>query len=180
MYTSWRDHSSQLGGLNVNTTQGQDIPQLFQTTNDTATSANVSGNATVTASLQEEELNVGFVYTELVLDLLDCYRTIIAVLVEMAQISATDRMEKYTSPLALPIEITFASPVPSRTAPPFFETQWLIRTMAVIPYQMMRKGGFYAALMSVEIDGVKVADGFLGEHDDKIGTSAGGANVSVS
>lgn len=113
--------------------------------------------------------------------LFDVFLLAIAVLVDASRLKATQRLRNYASPeTAAGVEITFYEPVPAHTSPPFFEAQWLMRTMAAIPNYMVRKGVFKEAVVLVEIDGVRVADGFLGNKQAAIGLTNVNHNVSVS
>ena len=116
--------------------------------------------------------------TGVVLQLLDVFRLIIAVLVDVASLEATHPLQEYVSPpnSALDIDITFAQPVIPRTRPPFFEVRWLMQSMIYIPVYMFQKGVFREAGVLLEVDGVRVADGFLGEK----GVGARTSNISTS
>lgn len=70
--------------------------------------------------------------------------------------------------------------MPMRTGPPFFEVQWLIKSMALIPRYMIRKGVFKEASVMLDVDGVSIAAGFLGEKDAGVGLMNAKGNVSVS
>ena len=117
----------------------------------------------MTENMQEPQLIVRIKFTEPVVPLFDVFLLAIAVLVDTAPMEATKQLQDYTSPvIAADVEIAFTSSVPARRSPPFFEVQWLMRTMAFIPQYMINKGAFKQAMVMVEIDGVKVAAGILG------------------
>lgn len=105
-----------------------------------------------------------------VLPLFDVFTLIITVLVDLARLGATERIHAYDSPvIAGSLGVAFRELMPATTHPPFFEVQWLIKTMALIPGYMIRKGVFKEASVVVDVDGVGVAGGILGdkqaEHD---------------
>ena len=130
----------------------------------------LSQNTNITAeNLQDRHLMVRAMLTGSTVPLFDVFLLVIAVLVDAAKLGATEQMQDYASPAnVVGVEITFFGPVPPRTTPPFFEVQWLMETMASLPGYMIRKGVFKEALVLIEIDGVRVADGFLGKKEVEV------------
>ena len=113
--------------------------------------------------VQDGRLVVRAMLTGAIVPLFDVFLLVIAVLVDVAKRGAMERLQGYTSPATTAgVEISFEEPVPARTSPPFFGVRWLMKAMAVIPQHMIRKGVFREAVLLIEIDGVRVADGFLG------------------
>lgn len=94
-------------------------------------------------NLQDPQLIVRIMLIESAVPLFDVFLVAIAVLVGTAPMEATKQLQDYTSlATAAGVEIVFYGPVPARTSPPFFEVQWLMRTMATIPQYMIKKGAF--------------------------------------
>lgn len=113
--------------------------------------------------------------------LFDVFLLAIAVLVDAARLESTQRLQTYVSPESGGgVEIMFGQPVPARTSPPFFEVQYLMRAVVLIPNYMIIKGVFKEALVLVEVGGVRVADGFLGQKQAAVGLTNVNYNVSVS
>lgn len=166
-YTNWMQIQTQQSNLSI--VQSMSSPSVFPQ------------NKNVTAeNLQDPELIVRIMLTRSTVPLFDVFLLVIAVLVDAAQMGATKRLQDYTSlATAAGVEIFFKGPVPARTSPPFFEGQWLMKTMATIPQYMIRKGAFKEAAVLVEIDGVRVADGFLGFREAGVGLRNVNSNISV-
>lgn len=130
---------------------------------------------------QDRHLIVRAKLTGSTVPLFDVFLLVMAVLVDVANLGATEHLRDYASPAnAAGAEIEFKEPVPARTSPPFFEVQWLMETMAIIPQYMIKKGVFKEALVLVELDGVKVADGFLGTKEAGVRLTNVNYNGSVS
>lgn len=111
---------------------------------------------------QDQRLMVRVKLTGSTVPLFDVFLLVITVLVDAARLGATERLQDYASPVNVPgVETRFKGPVPARTSPPFFESYWLMKTMATIPRYMIKKGVFREAFVLVEIDGVRVAEGVL-------------------
>ena len=111
----------------------------------------------------------------------DVFLLAIAVLVDVAPLAATFLLQTYKSPpTPANIEIIFQEPMPAPTSAPFLEAHWLMSAMAVIPEYMIRKGRFEEAYALLDVDGVRVADGFLGLKEDGGGMANVKANISVS
>lgn len=131
--------------------------------------------------MQDPRLTVRVMLTDSSVALFDVFLLVMTVLVDAARLGVTERVRDYESPvIGAGVEITFGESVPARTRPPFFEVQWLIKTMALIPGFMIRKGVFMAALVVVDVDGVSVAAGFLGEKQAGVGLTNAKSNVSVA
>ena len=96
------------------------------------------------------------------LDVQDVFRMVFAVIVGTAEQKSTEQIQEYVSPKTVPrVILSFFPPVPAPTQPPFFEVRWLVRTVASIPTYMIKKGQFRELLLLLEVDGSRVADGFL-------------------
>ena len=131
--------------------------------------------------MEDPRLTVRIMLTGSVLPLFNVFTLIMTVLVDVARFEATDRLNDYVSPATTTgLEVLFGENVPARTAPPFFEVQWLIKSMALIPGYMVRKGVFKEASVMLDVDGVSVAAGFLGEKEAGVGFTNAKGNVSVS
>ncbi|KAM0802414.1 hypothetical protein BDR22DRAFT_887645 [Usnea florida] len=105
----------------------------------------------------------------------------IAVIVDLAPRAATSALNTYKSPqIAANIVAVFQEPPPERTSPPFFEVQWLISAVAMVPEYMIRKGRFKEAYAFIDVDGVRVANGFLGANGWGGDLAGGTGNVSLS
>lgn len=134
-----------------------------------------------TKNVQDERLTVRATLTGPTVPLFDVFLLVMAVLVDAAALGATERLEGYVSPAtAAGVRVTFKQPVPARSRPPFFEVQWLLRTMAGIPGFMITKGVFREVAMRVEVDHVWVADGSLKRNEGGIGLMNVNSNVTVS
>ena len=111
----------------------------------------------------------------------DVFLLAIAVIVDLAPLEATMSLHTYESPrVAANIVAVFQEPPPARTSAPFFEVHWLISVMAMIPEYMIKKGKFKEAYAFIEVDGVRVANGFLGANVGGGGLAGVKGNVSVS
>lgn len=130
---------------------------------------------------QDQDLIVRVMLMGSTVPLFDVFLLVIAVLVEAASQETTERLRDYTSPTSVAgVEVLFKERLPPRTSSPFFEIQSLMKTMALVPRFMVTKGVFQEALVSVEIDGVNVADGFLEKKEATVGLTNINANVSLS
>ena len=120
--------------------------------------------------------------TETSVQAYDVFLLAIAVIVDLAPLEATLPLHTYKSPqIAANIVAVFQEPPPARTSAPFFEAHWLISAMAMIPEYMIKKGRFREAYAFIEVDGVRVANGFLGANVGGEGLMAGvRGNISVS
>lgn len=76
--------------------------------------------------------------------------------------------------------MVFEEPVPPPTEPPYFEVRWLMQTMAFLPEYMITKGVFKEAILTVKIDGVLLANGFLVAENPRSGLTNVNSHVSVS
>jgi len=93
------------------------------------------------------------------LDLFDVFRMVIAVLSSAAELEASQRITEYSSPPGLAgVGIFISTPSPVPTHPPYFETQWLLKLMAAVPEQMIKKGVFKEGKFVAKVDGVTVAN----------------------
>ena len=132
-------------------------------------------------NVQDQHLTVRATLTGSTVPLFDVFLVVMAVLADAAALRATERLEGYVSPAtAAGVRVTFKEPVPARSRPPFFEVQWLLRTMAGIPGFMITKGVFREVALRDEIDHVWVADGSLKRTDGGIGLMNVDSNVTVS
>ena len=114
-------------------------------------------------NVQDQDLIVRVVLMGLKVPLFDVFLLVITVLVEVASREATERLQNYESPInAAGVGISFRETLPARTTPPFLEVQWLMKTMVLIPKYMIMRGAFEEAMISVVVDGVRVADAYLG------------------
>ena len=115
----------------------------------------------------------------------DVFLLVITVLVEAAELQPRRHLRGYMSKAVsatsgTPLRIVFEEPTPARTSSPYFEVQWLMETMAILPQFMVRKGAFQEAVILVELDGISIADGFLLGSPPVVGMTNVGSNVSVS
>ena len=143
-------------------------------------SANISICAapTMTNDLNQDLRVLGYL-TGSTVDVLSVFLVTMTVITEAAQKAATERIDEYISPANIPgVLISFLSSIPPRTSPPFFEAQWLIRSVAAIPNYMIEKGVFRESLFLVEVNGIRVADAFLEERSLTIGSSPAITNIS--
>ena len=134
---------------------------------------------------QNLNLEVRIVLAEPYIPLFDVFLLIITVLVDAAGLRPTKRLRGYTSQAVSassgpPARIVFEEPTPARTSSPYFEVQWLMKTVALIPNYMVREGAFKEAVILVELDGLRVANGFLKESPPGVAITNVGSNVSVS
>ena len=128
----------------------------------------------------DEHLSVQALLTGSTVPLFDVFLLVIAVLVDVATKGATEQLRQYLSPSNIAeVIILFTPPVPARTGPPFFEVQWLMKTMASIPQCMFEKGMFREALVLVDIDNVRVAEGVLGKKESVVGMTNADSNMSA-
>ena len=112
---------------------------------------------------------------------LNVFRMIIAVLVDAAEMGADKLLRSYKSPAGLAgLYMVFEEPVPPRTEPPYFEVRWLMQTMAFLPEYMITKGVFQEAILTVKLDGVLVANGFLVAENPRSGLANVNSDVSAS
>ena len=170
------------GGIYLNSTQNRIQPS------DLSIAKNPSGLSlfpeitNITAENERDRhLIVRAALTGSVVPLFEVFLLVIAVLVDAAELGATERLQDYASPAnAASVKITFKKPVPARRSPPYFEAQWLMKTMATIPRYMIMKGVFKEELLLVEIDGVRVADGFLERQEAGVGLTNVSSIVAVS
>ena len=134
-----------------------------------------------TVAVRHPKLTVRIELTRSVVNALDVFLLVIAVLVDAAEKGAARVLRAYESPLnAGSLWINFEEAVPARTSPPFFDGKWLMRAMAIIPEHMIKKGVFREALVMVEVDDVSVADGFLMVKQAGVGFKHVKFNMSVS
>lgn len=120
--------------------------------------------------MQDPRLTVRMLLTGSIVPLFDVFPLIITVLVDAARLTATSRLHDYISPATTTgLEILFGESMPARTGPPFFEIQWLIKSMPLILRYMIMKGVFKEAPVILDVDGVSVAAGFLTEKDAGLG-----------
>lgn len=134
---------------------------------------------------QNMNFEVRIMMVDSYLSLFDVFLLVITVLVDAAELQSRRRLRGYTSQAVsagpgTPIRIVFEEPSPARTSLPYFEVQWLMETMAIIPQFMVRKGAFQEAVILVELDGLSIADGYLMESPPAVGMTNVGSNVSVS
>ena len=170
-YTNQTIHtnSTQTLTLQSNLSLVQDPSSLPASIKDTNTALETA-NMTLRASLTGSTVQV-----------FDVFLLAIAVLVDVAPLAATHSLQTYNSPLtAANVVIAFIEPTPARTSAPFFEVHWLMKAMALIPEYMIQKGKFQEAYALLEVDGVRVANGFLGSKEDGGGMANVKGNVSVS
>lgn len=133
-----------------------------------------------TAPPQNANMTLRILLTGTAIPAFDVYLLVLAVIVDVAPLAATLPVQTYRSPrIAADIGIDFEAPTSARTRAPFFEVQWLISAVALIPEHMIKKGRFQEAHAFVEVDGVRVADGFLGFSQDGGGGAGVRGNVSV-
>ena len=131
------------------------------------------------------QLAVQIMLAEPYIPLFDVFLLVITVLVDAAEMRPTSRLRGYTSQAVsarsrTPVRILFEEPTPARTSSPYFEVRWLIKTVALIPNFMLREGTFQEAVIIVELDGLRVANGFLWGGRPGVGVMNVGSNVSVS
>ena len=108
--------------------------------------------------MQDPRLTVRILLTGSILPLFDVFTLIITVLVDVARFEAMTRLHDYTSPAtATGLEILFGESKPARAGPPFFEVQRLLKSLALVPVYMARKGVFKEASVVLDVDGVSVA-----------------------
>ena len=130
---------------------------------------------------QNTNLSVRIKLTRTALSPLDVFHMIIRVLADAAEMGADKLLPTYTSPAGLAgLYMVFKKPVPPRAEPPFFGVRWLLRTMAFLPEFMIMEGVFQEAILTVKLDGVLVANGFLVAENLINGLTNVNANVSVS
>ena len=111
----------------------------------------------------------------------DVFVTVNAILAEVAEKGPTQRISDYVSPESDPrVQISFWTPSPAPSSPPFFEVQWLIRATALIPGFMIKKGSFAEAVFSIEVDGIQVADAHLDKRRFIMSLPSPESNISIS
>lgn len=171
----WPAGRSTHPGISTNSTQNQSL-------SDVKNSSSLSlspGSTTMTAEDARLKVRISLIGDRL--PLFDVFTLIIKVLVEAGGMDATQRIRTYDSPeISARLDVTFREAMPARIRPPFFEGQWLMGTMALIPVYMIRKGVFQEAYVIVEVDGETVAHGFLGKVQAGVGVTNANGNVSVS
>ena len=125
-------------------------------------------------------MTLQMILTETSIFSFDVFLVAIAVIVDLAPRAPTSPLNTYKSPqIAANIVAVFQEPPPGRTGAPIFEVQWLISAVALIPEYMIRKGRFKEAYAFIDVDGVRVANGFLGANVRGGGLASGTGNVSV-
>ena len=140
----------------------------------------------ITSEISEDpKLKVRIMLAEAYIPAFDVFLLAITVLVDAAEMRPKKRLRGYTSQAVSagsgpPARIVFEEPIPARTSPPYFEVEWLMLTMSLIPNYMIRKGVFQEAVILVELDGLSIADGFLMGRLPGVGMTNVGSNVSVS
>ncbi len=169
-------------GTHINSTQNATQQSNLPIAKITSSPSLPPENTKITADdVKDGKLVVRAMLTGATVPLFDVFLLVIAVLVDAAERGATERLQGYKSPATTAgVEIFFEEPVPARTSPPFFKVQWLMEAMASIPQYMIRKGVFKEALLFVEIDGVRVADGFLGGKGLGLGLTNVSSDAAVS
>ena len=134
-----------------------------------------------TSTTQDPRLKVRIELIESMVPPFDVFLLVIAVLVNAAELGVERVLRDYQAPLDVgSVWIAFAEPTPVRTSPPFFEVKGLMRAMATIPKYMIKKGVFQEAFVTVEVDGVSVADGCMILKDVGVGLKDMKTNISVS
>lgn len=166
----------------INSTQNLPQRSHWSTVKSSSGLSIFSNNTNIKGEdLDNEPLTVRAMLTGSRVPLFDVFLLAIAVLVDAARLESTQRLQTYVSPESGGgVEIMFGQPVPARTSPPFFEVQYLMRAVVLIPNYMIIKGVFKEALVLVEVGGVRVADGFLGQKQAAVGLTNVNYNVSVS
>ena len=169
-------------GTHTNSTQNPTQPSNLSIANPPSSLSLLSRNATITTTnTQNGHLRVRTKLTGSAVPLFDVFLLVMAVLVGAAELEPRERLRQYAFPATgAGLRIAFTESLPARTSPPFFEVQWLIRSMAFIPKCMIKLGAFKGAVVFVEVDHVSVAEGLLGKNKGGIGLMNVAANVSVS
>ena len=134
---------------------------------------------------QNSEVDVRIMSADLPIPLYNVFLVVISVLVDAAELRPTTRLRGYTSQAVsadsgTPVRIVFEEPTPARTSPPYFQVRWLMAAVAVIPEYMVRNGAFQEAVILVELDGCRIANGYLLASPPGVGMTTVGSNVSVS
>lgn len=138
-------------------------------------------NANTTVDAKDRRFSVQATLEGSILDLFDVFRLVIVMLVNAAENGASQRITGYVSPTSLAgVEITISTPDPASTAPPFFETQWLLKLMATIPECMIKQGVFQEAEIVVRVDGVTVANAIVRKKLSIVGSPSNSSNTLVS
>ena len=171
-----------------NTKSTQDVtqePKLFSVNSSSDIQVFSERRNITSENVQNSNLEVEIQMTDSFISLLGVFLLVITVLVDAAELQPSRRLRGYASPTVnvgsdAPVRIVFKEPTPARTSSPYFEVQWLMTTMATIPHFMVRKGAFQEAVIMVELDGVRLATGFLSEIPFGAGMTNVGSNVSVS
>ena len=152
------------GGINLASGTGQRLIQQSAavTSNVSLLTPSYLTSADVVEYTDDQRLHVKVSLVGSGIDVPDVLRMVITVIVAAAEQKPTERIQEFVSPENVPrVKLTFLPPIPPPTNPPFFEIQWLIKAVAAIPTFMLKKGRFREALLMLEVDGIKVADGFL-------------------
>ncbi|KAL6718518.1 hypothetical protein ACLMJK_004610 [Lecanora helva] len=114
-------------------------------------------------------------------DLFDVFLFVTRALMDIAETESTAQLDQYHSPIAANIAVSFFAPVDRHPGPPFFEVRWLLEAIGKIPEIMIKNGAFQEAMFSIEVDSVRVADGYLeGTKLPAIWSSSVNSNISVS
>lgn len=170
------------------TTSMQDVTQQpkLSFVNSSSDVQVFSGQSNITSEMSQNfNLQVRIMMTESYISLFDVFLLLITVLADAAELRPARRLRGYTSPAVsagseTPVRIVFEEPTPARTSSPYFEVRWLVMTLALIPTYMIKKGSFQEALILVELDGVRIANGYLLGSPPEAGMMNVGSNISVS
>ena len=162
------------------TTQGL-IRANLPTVNTSAITPACTGGVNAMGTINDEHLRIQACLTGSTLDLVGVFRLVNTVLVDVAVKDPTDRVHNYVSPRGTPgVLISFIVPTKPPLGPPFFEVQWLVEVMASIPDFLIKKGLFQELLLLVDVDGVRVAEGFLKKIRPSVDLSSQNPNISIS
>ena len=173
-------------GRNIQSTQDVTQQPKLSFVNSSSDIQVFSETRNITTVISHDlKLEVRILMRESYISLLSFFLLVITVLVDAAEMQPTSRLRDFTSQTVsadsgTPVSIEFEEPVPARTSSPYFEVQWLMVTMAIIPDFMVRKGAFQEAVILVELDGLSVANGFLLGSPRGVSMTNVGSNVSVS
>lgn len=133
-----------------------------------------------TAVSAGEEFQLQISALDTVAQVHDVFELVILVMADAAAMGISHAMEGYVSPRFLPkIDMHFFAPPQPRKSPPFFTGKWLLRVAAAIPKFLIKRGAFREVLMHVDVDGVRVADGFMKNTGRRAGLQLPSSNISV-
>lgn len=163
----------------ANETQGLTQESNLLSHNSRASIGDDLADKTPTEITVDEHLKVFATSRGSTLSAWSVFRLVIVALAEAAEWKATERVEDYTEDVP-GVEINFFQLAAKSSSPPLFEGQWLIKALSVIPGYMLKRGVFKEVLLFMEVDGVRVAEGFMESTTALVGSQQAYLNVSIS